>query len=184
MKALTTILIMLFALQLNAQHMTFEGISMDCAPKDFANSLKKKGYHKGHAYDGSIGMQGPYECYNNTKLLILDNSLGQTDGVLVTCKTSSQWNTLISEYEKLKKILSDKYGEPVEFETIKLSEEPDKDKIKKIKSGETDIHCDFNIGDTGRITLSVAEDIYEYAPCSVQIYFCDMINSRFVLLDL
>lgn len=106
-------------------HQTFKGVPINGTVADFAQKLETKGFTSaGNDDDGSVAMQGTFAGYNNCNVSLLQ--IPGTDriyGVKVVI-TIEMPLSFTDEYQKMKSMLEEKYGEPTSMTNASAIDEP------------------------------------------------------------
>ena len=94
------------------EHQAFKGIPINGTVADFAKKLESKGFATAADESGNTSLTGTFAGYNNcnVSLLAIPNS-DRIYGVKVTI-TVEMPAVLTEEYQKMKSMLTEKYGEP------------------------------------------------------------------------
>lgn len=95
------------------EHQTFKGVPIDGTVADFAKKLESKGFVSSENDEsGNVSLTGVFAGYNNcnVSLLPIPNS-DKIYGVKVTI-TVEMPAVFSEEYQKMKSMLTEKYGEP------------------------------------------------------------------------
>jgi hypothetical protein len=93
-------------------HLKFKGISIDGSPNEFGAKLKEAGFSYINKYEGVPFYKGNFAGHNNCEVAIKSNNNLVYEVVVLFPKNYS-WNQLYRTYSYLKKILTEKYGEPL-----------------------------------------------------------------------
>lgn len=112
-KFIFTLVFTLFAINLVAQkHMSFMGIPMDCSSEQFSKKLQAKGFKFLQKYKDVDILTGMF-AGDKAEIYLKDSKSGKKIpriGVYYT--SSSEWNLLVRQYNRLKELYTKKYGEP------------------------------------------------------------------------
>ena len=163
--------------QTKSQHLTFKGVPIDGSLNQFVANMKAKGFVGSVDKDGIASLKGDFAGYKGCYVIVstLNNKdLVSTIGVVFPeCKT---WSDLEGNYNKLKGMLTTKYGEPA-----KVIEEFQKDwftgddnsKMYELKMDRCNYQSLFRT-EKGEIVLKLIHDNVGY--CHVLLGYYDKIN--------
>lgn len=112
-KFIFTLVFTLFAINLVAQkHMSFMGIPMDCSSEQFSKKLQKKGFKFLERFDNCKILTGLFTG-EKAEIWVEDTDAGKNvQKIGVAYKPSSEWKHLVNKYNRIKKLYTEKYGEP------------------------------------------------------------------------
>ena len=126
MKRLLTIAVLIFSFmfvmaQTPNSHLTFKGIPITGTVESFAQKLGAKGLKKTYSSKSSIGFEGEFAGYPKSLICVFKNpNRNIVHKVVVFFPNESSWARLEEQYDKLKGMLTNKYGEPASHsETFK-----------------------------------------------------------------
>lgn len=167
----------------SSEHLKFKGVPIDGTLNEYVNKMKQAGFQLVEIEDGVAIMEGNFAGYNDCQIGI--NSSQKRDlvcEVAVVFPTQKEWTGLYDNYESLKSMLTQKYGNPVEcVEEFALLKEKSKDEINKIMMDSYAFY--YHIGmciwyssfDTlnGSINLSIKNQGFSHF---VLLRYCDKIN--------
>ncbi len=183
MKKLLSILFFLsVALPLYAQntteHMTFKGIPIDGNLSDFTAKMKQKGFMHLGTQNGAAVFEGEFASYKNCTIAAASsNSTNVVSKVAVIFSEKETWSSLYGNYNQLKMMLIQKYGEPTEnIERFDSYSEPrdDNSRMHEVEMGR----CKYTVTwetEKGDITLSITHVDYS---SFVLLTYWDKINTE------
>lgn len=96
-------------------HMAFKDIPIDGSLNDFVSKMKARGFSIFESEKDGVIFKGDFAGYKNCYVAVAtskDTDLVNTVGVMFPERT--EWSSLENDYLHLKKMLTDKYGEPTE----------------------------------------------------------------------
>lgn len=164
---------------LKAQHLTFKGVPITGTLKEFTNAMVQKGFHHELTQDGVAVFSGDFAGYRDCSIGVL--TLQNQDVVnLVTVLFSEHetWSSLITQYNRLKLLLSQKYGAPADNTEVFTAEYPpssDYSKLSALHSGEYVWYTSFET-EEGEIRLSITEGVSYHTGC-VRLTYYDKANT-------
>lgn len=164
---------------LKAQHLTFKGVPITGTLKEFTNAMIQKGFHHELTQDGLAVFSGDFAGYKDCSFGVI--TLQNQDVVnLVTVLFSEHetWSSLITQYNRLKLLLSQKYGAPADNTEVFTAEYPpssDYSKLSALHSGEYVWYTSFET-EEGEIRLSITEGVSYHTGC-VRLTYYDKANT-------
>lgn len=181
MKLISTLILFFCFLALpytqDSEHMTFKGVPIDGKLTEFIVKMKDKGLEYLATEDGMAFFQGDFAGYKSC--YIGAHKMPQKDivySVVVLFPECETWSNLSSNYYDLKKMLSIKYGEPVNVvEEFDSYSQPKDDNSRMHEVGMDNCKY-YTIWDTnrGEIQLSIEHD--GYSKKLVKVMYLDKIN--------
>lgn len=93
-------------------HQKFMGIPMDGSVTQFSQKLQQKGLKKLTTRDGVEVLMGTFATTPDCTFIVVGNDARQMTKVCVAFPSRERWSDLSSEYDGLKTLLTQKYGEP------------------------------------------------------------------------
>lgn len=164
------------------QHLSFKGVPINGTLKEYTNSMVKKGFHFEGTEDGLSILSGDFagfkDCYIGVSTL---KSCDVVSHIAVIFPNRDKWSLLISDYETLKTMLTEKYGAPDDYEERFTGHVGGDDyfKMHALHSGEYEWYTVFRT-DLGSIELSLIEGT-EYSTGCVRLSYYDKANSEKVM---
>lgn len=162
-----------------SEHLAFKGIPIDGTLRQFSSKLIQKGFTKLFSENGRAVFQGDFAGYKDCYVAV--ETLDQKDLVYmvgVVFPDKDQWALLEGNYNKLKRMLTEKYGEPSEvIEEFQSGLEPktDNEKYYKLVFDECTYKSVFET-DKGRIGLTISHE--GVSKCFVVLGYVDGINGE------
>ena len=183
MKRLLTIAVLIFSFmfvmaQTPNSHLTFKGIPITGTVESFAQKLGAKGLKKTYSSKSSIGFEGEFAGYPKSLICVFKNpNRNIVHKVVVFFPNESSWARLEEQYDKLKGMLTNKYGEPASHsETFKEGALTFNDaaKMSSLKEGNCDYWTGWKV-DNGLIEMYISPIIDTGTGIIILTYF-DKIN--------
>lgn len=175
---LLTIAFAFFAsLSIAQNHMTFKGIPIDGTLNSFVQKLKAKGYTYVTTQDGMALLTGEFAATKGCTIVVSRFSdRDQVNLVGVIFPEEKTWSKISSTYFTLKRLLTEKYGEPDSIEFFS-DDEPCDDFLKfhALLGDECHYTSEFS-EDNGKIQLTMAKQSYNSA--SVILKYIDDANAK------
>ena len=135
-KFLTTILLLIsvisFAQNQTSEHLTFKNIPIDGTLTDYVSKMKLNGFTQIGTESEKASLKGDFAGYKDCRVIV--STLKQKDlvhKVGVIFPKQDTWATLSGNYFELKKLLTEKYGEPFDviekFDSYTLNDDGDRE---------------------------------------------------------
>ena len=95
------------------EHMKFKGVEIDGTLTEMVTKLKTKGFVLLGAEDGVALMEGDFAGYRDCQIVVLSmKETGKVNAIGVAFTEREEWSSLEGDYDRLKSMLTEKYGEP------------------------------------------------------------------------
>ena len=165
------------------EHLKFKGVPIDGTLNEYVAKMKQVGFQLVETDDGVALMSGEFagyrDCLVGVKTLQKQNLVHE---IVVVFPSQDKWSGLSYDYDRLKTMLSKKYGEPIECveefintpSYINLND--DNDKMFEVKNDHCNYYSIYDV-DNGSIILSIVNDGVLYG-CRVKLFYSDKINSE------
>lgn len=96
------------------EHMKFKGVEIDGSLSEMVTKLKAKGFTYLGAEDGIAILQGDFAGYRDCQIVVLSmKETGKVNAIAVAFPNREEWSSLEGDYDRLKSMLTEKYGEPM-----------------------------------------------------------------------
>jgi len=159
------------------QHLMFKGVPVDGTLSEYVEKMKLNGFTLlGSENNGAI-FTGEFANYQNCKIGVgTSNKKDLVSTVFVMFPEREEWNDLYGDYNRLKQMLSEKYGIPNESkEKWENDYEPSLAfRMSAIKRGECNFITTF-VTPNGKIQLRIE---HQDATCFVFLGYFDKINGE------
>ncbi len=164
--------------QNESEHLTFKGVPIDGTLREYVEKMKNAGFEYVGEENKTANLQGEFAGFKECTIVVstlkfkdLVNSIG------VIFPANEKWWGVENDYNKLKSMLVQKYGDPSECVEKFKGYTPDTDSAKKLKL-RNDEYSWFSIFTTpkGNIQLSVAYQ--STIGCFVTLKYSDKINTE------
>jgi hypothetical protein len=171
-------------IQINADsspHLSFKGVPIDGTLSEYIAKMKQNGFTLVGIEDETAMLSGDFAGYKNCIVGVA--TLKQKDlvsRITVIFPECNTWSSLSSNYFSLKKMLSEKYGNPSEsVEKFQSSSQPkdDNSKMYEVKFDRCNYYTDFET-EKGSIELSIEHE--SVSSCFVMLSYFDKINSNII----
>jgi hypothetical protein len=183
MKAIfITLSAILLSLNLSAQsaenqHLLFKGVPIDGTLSEYVEKMKLNGFTLLDSTNYGAMFNGEFANYQNCKIGVgTSNKKDLVSTVFVLFTEREEWNDLYGDYNRLKQMLSEKYGAPNEsIEKWENGYEPMLAlRISAVKRGECNFTTSF-VTPKGKIQLRIE---HKDATCFVFLGYFDKINGE------
>lgn len=167
--------------QNTGEHLTFKGVPIDGSLKEYVSKMESAGFSYAGTKDGIAILQGDFASVKGC--IIGVSTLENTDMVnmvAVIFPKKEDWSSLESDYQGLKMMLTEKYGEPAEcIEEFQGYGSPidNNDKFHHLRMDKCTYETTFETP-KGNITLSLGHQ-GRYS-CFVRLIYLDKINTEAV----
>lgn len=165
----------------NSEHLKFKGVPIDGTLNEYVSKMKQAGFVLEGTEDGVALLSGEFagysDCIVGVKTL---QKLNLVHEIVVLFPSQDKWAGLNYDYERLKTMLSKKYGEPDEcvekFNAPSYMITDDNDKMRQVENNNCEYYSKYDTNN-GSITLTISNDGYEFG-CRVKLFYTDKINSE------
>lgn len=165
----------------SSEHLKFKGVPIDGTLNEYVNKMKQAGFVLEETEDGVALLSGEFagysDCIVGVKTL---QKLNLVHEIVVLFPSQDKWAGLNYDYERLKTMLTKKYGEPDEcmekFNSPSYRIEDDNDKMREVRMNNCKYYSTYNT-DNGSISLTISNDGYEFG-CRVKLFYTDKTNSE------
>ena len=162
-------------------HLSFKGVPIDGPLSDYVHKMKAGGFsYLGTQDDGTAVLQGDFAGYKGCTIGVSTlNNADVVNSISVIFPEQRDWSPLEENYQTLKEMLTEKYGQPAEcIEKFggygKASD--NQDKYLRLMSDECTYVVTFE-NTKGIIQLSLDE---HYGRCFVRLEYWDRVNTETV----
>lgn len=162
------------------EHMKFKGVEIDGSLSEMVTKLKAKGFTYLDAEDGIAMLHGDFAGYSDCQIVVLSmKETGQVNAVAVVFPAVEEWSSLERNYNRLKDMLTEKYGEPKyvieEFQNDYVSD--NSSKWHELKMDRCTWASAFET-DKGDIELYIKK--VDYGDAAVILKYYDKVNTDVV----
>lgn len=167
--------------QSNSEHLTFKGVPIDGTLSEYVLKMKSEGFKYLGEQDGTAILQGDFagfkSCTVGVSTLKAVNVVSTIGVIFPACK---DWSSLERDYEHLKSMLTQKYGEPADVvETFqgRVKQYTNNEKLHELYMDRCTWFSTF-VTSKGDIQLSMQKG--EYGQYFVLLKYYDKINTETV----
>lgn len=162
------------------QHLSFKGVPIDGTLKEYTNAMIKAGFqYEGTTPNGSSMLTGDFAGYKGCTIGVSTmENLDVVSHIAVLFPDNDTWTAVLSDYESLKSMLTEKYGYPTDSKEIFTGYIGDYHNgliMHALKDGEYEWYTSFST-ELGYIRLSITSGI-KYHTAAVTLVYFDKINS-------
>ena len=169
----------MIALNAQVEHMAFKGIPIDGSLSDFTLKMKQKGYVHQGTQDGIALFSGEFAAFKNCVIgVVSSKSTGVVNKVAVAFPENETWAQLYGTYNRLKEMLTQKYGNPVEVvERFDGYSEPNDDnsRMHEVKMDRCKYETSWTTS-KGDIEIRISHE--GFSSCFVVLSYWDEINTE------
>lgn len=161
------------------QHLTFKGVPIDGTIKEYTNTMIKAGFHYKGTNNGVSMLTGDFAGYKDCMIHVATlSNCDVVSHIAVLFPDRDTWSSLLNDYEKLKAMLTTKYGTPKHCSERFTGYVGSSDNLKllALDSGEYEWYTVFST-EFGDIELSL-EKGSSYSTGAVCLSYFDKINSE------
>ena len=162
------------------EHMKFKGVEIDGSLSEMVTKLKAKGFTYLGAEDGIAMLQGDFAGYRDCQIIVMTiKETGIVNAIGVAFPEVEEWSLLERNYDGLKSMLIEKYGEP-----MRVIEEFQNDYVSDNSSKWHELHMDrctwFSVFETESGTIELFIQKVKYGNAAVILKYYDKVNTDVV----
>ena len=162
------------------QHLSFKGVPIDGTLKAYTDAMIKAGFHYEGTQDGIAVLSGDFAGHKDCTIGVYTlKNLDVVSFITVLFPDQETWTSLKSEYEILKSMLTEKYGEPeesVEQFTTNVHNYDNFFVMQALKDENYEWYTNFST-ELGTIKLTISEG-EEYSTGRVVLVYMDKANGE------
>ncbi|RZK01093.1 MAG: hypothetical protein EOO46_20720 [Flavobacterium sp.] len=167
----------------SSKHLVFKGVPIDGTLEVYVSKMKESGFTLKGSRDGTAVLAGDFASYKDCSVEV--STLKQKNlvsKIAVKFPGREDWSSLSSNYFELKKLLTEKYGEPADFEETFQSYEPrdDGSKFHHVLLGSCKYYSTYETP-KGAIRLSIEND--DRRTGFIKLVYSDKVNSQVIKKD-
>ena len=164
--------------QETSEHLTFKGVPIDGNLSEYVAKMKQVGFAHVATQNGTAILQGDFAGFKGCTIGVLTlKSVDVVNTIAVIFPSHNDWGPLERDYEQLKSMLTQKYGEPADVvEQFQNKSNPDTNnaKLHELYMDRCTWYTAFETPN-GDIQLSLQKE--EYGKCFVLLKYYDKINT-------
>lgn len=179
----TLFLLMSFTLTFaqSSEHLKFKGVPIDGTLSEYVSKMKQAGFQLVGADDGVALLEGEFAGYRGCLIAVSTlKSVNVVNTIGVVFPARENWSSLEGDYEHLKSMLTEKYGEPSDVvEKFQGYGDPQTDQEKWINI-MTDNYTWYTIFETENGDIQLSLEKGDYGEYFVLLKYFDKINTEAV----
>lgn len=180
------IIIVLSSYAQTTEHLKFKGVPIDGTLSEYVLKMKQAGFQLIETDDGVAVLEGEFAGYRDCMIGV--KTLQKQDlvhEIVVLFPIQDKWAGLSYDYERLKSMLTKKYGDPDEC-VEKFVNTPsyrdlndDNDKMLEVENDHCEYYSAYEV-EYGNIVLSIVSDnvLLGFRHNRVKLFYSDKINSQ------
>lgn len=160
-----------------SEHLTFKEVPIDGTLREYVAKMKQAGFTHIGTQDGMAILQGDFAGYKGCTIVVATlEGVDKVNTIGVMFPAKDNWDSLERNYEQLKSMLTEKYGEPsdCEEEFQRNYVNNNNDKFYSIILDAATWYTTFSTP-KGDIQLSLEKQ--DYQNCFVLLRYFDKINT-------
>lgn len=181
-KSLVTLvcLIMMGGIMAQEEHLSFKGVPINGTLKQYTAVMVKAGFKSEGTQDGISFLSGDFAGFKNCIVGVATvKNCDVVNRIAVLFPEKETWSALLGDYEHLKDLLTEKYGEPEQnVERFNDRLYSDNSKIYAVNNGELEWYAIFST-ELGDIELTLVGGTIGYE-ARVRLTYWDAKNSATV----
>ena len=185
MKKIVVILFLLMSFTLifaqSSEHLKFKGVPIDGTLNEYVSKMKQAGFQLIGTDDGVALLEGEFAGYRGCLIAVSTlKSVNVVNTIGVVFPARENWSSLEGDYEHLKSMLTEKYGEPSDVvEKFQGYGDPQTDQEKWINI-MTDNYTWYTIFETENGDIQLSLEKGDYGEYFVLLKYFDKINTEAV----
>ena len=167
--------------QSNSEHLTFKGVPIDGTLSEYVAKMKSAGFKYLGEQDATAILQGDFAGFKSCTIGVSTlKSVNVVSSIGVIFPACEEWSSLERDYDHLKSMLTQKYGEPAEVvETFQRSVKPDTNN-EKLYELMMDRCTWYSIFETPKGDIELSMQKGDFGKYFVLLKYYDKINTETV----
>ncbi len=165
----------------SSEHLKFKGVPIDGTLNEYVSKMKQAGFQLVGTDDGVALLEGEFAGYRGCLIAVSTlKSVNVVNTIGVVFPARENWSSLEGDYEHLKSMLTEKYGEPSDVvEKFQGYGDPQTDQEKWINI-MTDNYTWYTIFETENGDIQLSLEKGDYGEYFVLLKYFDKINTEAV----
>lgn len=165
----------------SSEHLKFKGVPIDGTLSEYVSKMKQAGFQLVGTDDGVALLEGEFAGYRGCLIAVSTlKSVNVVNTIGVVFPARENWSSLEGDYEHLKSMLTEKYGEPSDVvEKFQGYGDPQTDQEKWINI-MTDNYTWYTIFETENGDTQLSLEKGDYGEYFVLLKYFDKINTEAV----
>ncbi len=165
----------------SSEHLKFKGVPIDGTLSEYVSKMKQAGFQLIGTDDGVALLEGEFAGYRGCLIAVSTlKSVNVVNTIGVVFPARENWSSLEGDYEHLKSMLTEKYGEPSDVvEKFQGYGDPQTDQEKWINI-MTDNYTWYTIFETENGDIQLSLEKGDYGEYFVLLKYFDKINTEAV----
>lgn len=165
----------------SSEHLKFKGVPIDGTLNEYVSKMKQAGFQLVGTDDGVALLEGEFAGYRGCLIGVSTlKSVNVVNTIGVVFPARDNWSSLEGDYEHLKSMLTEKYGEPSDVvEKFQGYGDPQTDQEKWINI-MTDNYTWYTIFETENGDIQLSLEKGDYGEYFVLLKYFDKINTEAV----
>lgn len=165
----------------SSEHLKFKGVPIDGTLSEYVSKMKQAGFQLVGTDDGVALLEGEFAGYRGCLIAVSTlKSVNVVNTIGVVFPARENWSSLEGDYEHLKSMLTEKYGEPSDVvEKFQGYGDPQTDQEKWINI-MTDNYTWYTIFETENGDIQLSLEKGDYGEYFVLLKYFDKINTEAV----
>ena len=162
----------------SSEHLKFKGVPIDGTLSEYVSKMKQAGFQLVGTDDGVALLEGEFAGYRGCLIAVSTlKSVNVVNTIGVVFPARENWSSLEGDYEHLKSMLTEKYGEPSDVvEKFQGYGNPQTDQEKWINI-MTDNYTWYTIFETENGDIQLSLEKGDYGEYFVLLKYFDKINT-------
>ncbi len=164
-----------------SKHLSFKGVPINGTLDEYVKAMEKVGFEKVDNKEGFAELIGDFAGYKNCRIFVCSlKGVNVVNTITVQFPIADNWDDLQSNYDKLKAMLTQKYGKP-----SKVVEEFQEKGFFAPKTNGEKIHCLifdrckwFSVFSTAKGDIELSMVKVGISDCSIVLKYFDKINTN------
>lgn len=170
--------ILISSAQDKSEHLSFKGVPIDGTLNEYVSKMKTAGFSYLGTQDGTAILQGDFAGFKSCTVGVSTlKAVNVVSTIGVIFPSHDDWSSLESDYDHLKSMLTQKYGEPADiveqFQGI-ITPKTNNEKLYELKMDRCTWYTTFETS-KGDIQLSLQKG--DFGQCFVLLKYYDKINT-------